>query len=105
MNQQDRQVAEIFASRIRMHFPEARIIAFGSRARGDAEQESDLDLCVTIHRVNAASKDIIREIAWETGFDNDILISTVIFQTGQLEKGPAAAGSLAANIMREGIAA
>ena len=36
MTAHDRSILEIFAARVRQHFPEARIWAFGSRARGDA---------------------------------------------------------------------
>jgi hypothetical protein len=42
---QDRQILDLFATRVREHFPEARIWAFGSRARGDATWESDLGPC------------------------------------------------------------
>jgi uncharacterized protein len=45
MTKRDRSILEIFAARVRQHFPEARIWAFGSRARGDATWESDLDVC------------------------------------------------------------
>jgi len=50
MSAQDSQILETFATRVRHHFPEARIWAFGSRARGEGTWESDLDVCVVLNR-------------------------------------------------------
>jgi hypothetical protein len=36
MSDRDHRILEIFATWVRQHFPEARIRAFGSRARGNA---------------------------------------------------------------------
>ena len=52
--------------------PEAQVILFGSRARGDAEAESDWDFLVILPgRVDENRKDAIRhrlyELEWETG--------------------------------------
>jgi predicted nucleotidyltransferase len=49
MSDHDHRILEIFAAQVRQQFPEARIWAFGSRARGDATWESDLDVCVVLN--------------------------------------------------------
>ena len=41
---EDRRLLELFASRVRRLVPKAAIWAFGSRARGNPDPDSDLDL-------------------------------------------------------------
>ena len=41
-------------STIRKHFPDARVIAFGSRVRGDSKKYSDLDLAISFPNENNA---------------------------------------------------
>jgi len=43
---EDRTVLAECAARVREIFPEARVWAFGSRARGHAAWDSDFDVCV-----------------------------------------------------------
>ena len=50
MSAQDSQILAMFATQVHQHFPEARIRAFGSRARGEGTWESDLDVCVVLNR-------------------------------------------------------
>ena len=51
MTDHDRSILEICAARVCQHFPEARIWAFGPRARGDATWESDLDVRVEVEQL------------------------------------------------------
>jgi len=46
MSKQDRKILDQFTSLVRERFPDARIWAFGSRARGNATWESDFDICI-----------------------------------------------------------
>ena len=78
MTDHDRSILEIFAARVRQHFPEARIWAFGSRARGDATWESDLDVCVVVEKLTYEDRDTLWNIAWEVGFEHEMLISAVV---------------------------
>jgi hypothetical protein len=45
------------------------------------------------------------DIAWEVGFENDIVISTVTFSREEFENGPCSASPLVRNILKEGVAA
>ncbi len=94
-----------FADRVRRRFPGARIWAFGSRARGDAGPDSDLDLFIVLERVNKETDSIIREIAWEIGFEYELVITTIVVKRDDFEHGPISASTLAANILRDGVPA
>jgi uncharacterized protein len=53
------------ARRIRDHYPGARVILFGSAARGTSGKESDVDLCVVIENPDRRPIEIGREIRRE----------------------------------------
>jgi len=60
--------------------PNARIILFGSRARGDNQQSSDWDfLILTSKQVNEPTKRIIRDKLIDTELESEQVISTIIF--------------------------
>ncbi len=103
LNQKDKAVFDEFKHRVYQQFPDAEIIAFGSRARGDASIDSDFDICVVLNHADAVVKDFISDIAWETGFENDRIITTVVMDNYQFKKGPMSASSLVKNIIKEGV--
>jgi len=95
----------LFSQRIRQVYPDARIWAFGSRVKGDASWESDLDVCVLLRNLTTQAYNEIIDIAWEVGFQRDIVISPLVFSQEQFETGPLSESSIVKNILREGIAA
>ncbi|MBM3189338.1 MAG: nucleotidyltransferase domain-containing protein [Chloroflexi bacterium] len=105
MDDNDRQILETFAARVRERFPAARVWAFGSRARGEADWDSDFDVCVVLDEFNTAADQALSEIAWEVGFDNDRVITIIPFSRDQFERGPFSESTLVEAIRREGIAA
>ena len=105
MRASDRLVLNQFAERVRTRFPEARILAYGSRARGEATWESDLDVCVIVRRVDRAIEKEIGRIAWEVGFDNDVLITTVEFEEEVFERKAEGRHPFVNNILKDGVPA
>lgn len=105
MQERDRAILEQFAVRVRALYPSARMWAFGSRTRGQAQSDSDLDVCVVLDRLDPEIRSIISEIAWEVGFAQDLLICTVVFSREMFERGPASASPLVRTIREEGVAA
>jgi predicted nucleotidyltransferase len=70
----DRQIVRTFAARVRESEPDARLWAFGSGARGDADHESDLDVCVVLPRVTLGLRQRIREAASDVGYAHGLEI-------------------------------
>ncbi|CAN5818749.1 MAG: nucleotidyltransferase domain-containing protein [Gemmatimonadota bacterium] len=105
MAPEDRRIFELFAERVRELEPRARIWAFGSRARGEAEWHSDFDICVVLPEITPEVREAISFHAWEIGFDSDQVITTLVFSAADFEHGPISASPLVKNILQEGIAA
>lgn len=105
MNPKDKQIFSLFAALVRKHFPKARIWAFGSRVKGTATEESDLDVCVVLDTLNETVDQAVGDIAWNVGFDHDLLISTVTYSREEFETGPCSQSSLVYTILKDGVAA
>lgn len=54
-----------------------RVTLFGSQARGDATDESDIDILVVLPDLEKHTLDTVLEIAWEIGFEAGKVISVV----------------------------
>ncbi|MBI1876501.1 MAG: nucleotidyltransferase domain-containing protein [Acidobacteria bacterium] len=102
---EDRRRLALFAKRVRAVAPQAAVSAFGSRARGSASPESDLDLCVVLPNVTRDLRDAIYAIAWEIGFDEGCMLAPIILSEEAFERAPMSASTLVAKIRREGVAA
>lgn len=105
VSRNDKIVLDELARRIRTRYPEARIWMFGSRARGDSAWDSDFDVCVVLKTTSDEADEFVRDVAWEVGFENERIITTVILTIDGFENGPMSESTLIKNILREGIAA
>lgn len=77
---------------------------FGSRARGNATWESDLDIFIELEAASPTTRRRIEDLAWEVGFAADVMISPFVVTREQLEAGPVGANPLIREIMSEGVA-
>jgi len=102
---EDRKILDEFAKRVRALAPSASICAFGSRTRGSAHPESDLDLCVVVPDVSRDFRDAVYAIAWEVGLDQSRVLAPIILSEDDFDRAPMSASTLVATIRREGIAA
>ena len=103
MNRHDKRIFTQFVKLVRQRFPDARIWAFGSRVKGTATEESDLDVCVVLHTLNRTIDHEIMDVAWQVGFEHEVVISTVTYSTEEFEHGPCSQSSLVHNILTQGV--
>ena len=105
MKAKDYNILKEFAVRIRTRYPESQIWAFGSRARGTEDVDSDLDVCVVLNLLNREARAFIRQVAWEISYRSGIVITTVKYSVNAFSNGPSSASPLVHTILKEGIAA
>jgi predicted nucleotidyltransferase len=99
----DRQIVREFQRRLAAVVPVVDLRVFGSRARGDAAPDSDLDVFIELEESTPDLRRRISEIAWEVGFEMDRVISTVVTTRAELEEGAMGANPLVLNVEREGV--
>ena len=77
---------------------------FGSRARGNADRESDMDVFIEVPTLTPHLRRSISEIAWEIGLENDLLIFTLVATPGDIRNGLLGANPILRAIEKEGVA-
>jgi len=76
---------------------------FGSKARGEATPESDIDVMIEIEDYNPIAESEIDDIVFKINLEFDCFISLVIFGRKELEEGPLGESPLYRVIEREGV--
>ncbi len=74
---------------------------FDSRARGDADEYSDMDVFFEVESLDTALKEKISNIVWEVGFNNYTVISPRIFTRDELENSPLRSSPIVETIAAE----
>ncbi len=93
------KLKKILDKRVNLH----QLILFGSRARGDADPDSDMDLLVILNEpVTPETRDIVSRCAWVTGFQAGIVIAPVVVFRDDWENGPERLSLLAMAVREEG---
>ncbi|BAZ83731.1 nucleotidyltransferase domain-containing protein [Sphaerospermopsis kisseleviana CS-549] len=99
----ERKIVSEFRSQLEAIIPILDLRVFGSRARGDATDESDLNVFIKVAELDRYCREKISDIAWEVGFKYDLVISTFVVTEAQVERGAMGASPLVAKVLQEGI--
>jgi len=103
MNPVEHDIVDVFKKLLNKKLKVAELILFGSRARGDADPDSDLDVLVIADELSPELEEYISECAWEAGFQYGIVIVPVVFTRNEWENGPERYSLLAETIKSEGV--
>lgn len=103
MTQKDYEIARKLKERLSGVVQVLDFRVFGSRARGDADEYSDMDVFIEVDSIDKELKKKIRNIVWELGFENSIYISPLIFTRFEIEDSPLKASPILENINEEGV--
>jgi predicted nucleotidyltransferase len=101
---QETGALEAFVRRVRRGFDDRvlSVILFGSRARGDAQPDSDVDLVVIVDRDDLETSKAIRHLAIETWLEWGLYLSTRVWGQAHWQRLQALQTGLYRNLQREG---
>ena len=103
MDRFEKQILETFAQLVRKKVSLCSVVLFGSRARGDAEPDSDMDVLVIVDNLADKDEDYISECAWEAGFESGIVVVPVVYSRLEWENGPERYSLLAEAVKSDGV--
>ena len=102
MKDKDRGVALELKKRLAGLVQLVDFCVFGSRARGDAMEDSDMDVFIEVEKLDKDLKERVQDAAWEVGFENFMVISPLIFTRDELENSPLRSSPIVRVIQEEG---
>jgi uncharacterized protein len=101
----EKKALEELKEKILKIYPEARIILYGSKARGDFDRESDIDLLILIpQKINTKLEEEIYHISYEIELKYNVVFGEIIENKKFWETPLANVMPLYQNIDKEGIA-
>ena len=105
MSTQERTILERLKAKITERLPLSRLVLFGSRARGDADPDSDMDILVVLDGpVERQAEQYVRLCAWELSFEQGIILVPITVSRTDWDEGLLSASLLAIAVRQEGVA-
>jgi predicted nucleotidyltransferase len=104
MREKDIEVARALKAKLSAAVGLLDFKVFGSRARGDADEYSDLDVFIELETLDSEVKQKISDIAWEVGFQNGVVIMPLVFSRYEIEDSPLRSSAIVRSIAAEGVA-
>ena len=83
LNNKEKEVIKRFKNEVKESLEGRldRIVLFGSRARGDAEPDSDFDFLVTVRRLQKSDRNTVREIASDLSLEFETVVTVLLLPT------------------------
>lgn len=105
-NIREKPIIEEFKRRIEQQFPGEliRLVLFGSKARGDATPESDVDVLAVVRSEDWRRGDEIRGIGYELEIAHGVVLSIQVMSERYYQELKARGSTFLANMEREGLA-
>jgi predicted nucleotidyltransferase len=84
-NEKEERVINEFVKKVRDTFKERvkRIILYGSRARGDADEESDYDFVVLLEPFYEEDKRTLSDLGWQVYYEHNVLLLAIAIENSE----------------------
>jgi uncharacterized protein len=102
MKERDVAIAKQLKERLSVVVSLIDFRVFGSRARGDSDEDSDMDVFIEVESLDRETREKIFDVVWEVGFDNYLVISPITCTRSEIEETPFRSSPILKNIYEEG---
>ncbi len=104
LRKNEKEALSELKSQLKQRIPDAEIILYGSKARGDSEELSDIDILILIDKkVDRKLKEKIVDIRYDIELKYDVVFGLVIENKDFWDSSLANAMPFHKNIEREGV--
>lgn len=76
---------------------------FGSRARGDADDYSDMDIFMEFETLDRELMNRVKHAAWEMTLESGVVVTTLLFSRQEIEDSPLRSSPIIRVIREEGV--
>jgi len=106
LHPRDRAAIEDATELLRRRFPVEGVVLFGSKARGDDDSESDIDLLVlTTRALSGGERHSMTDALFPLQLRHDVVLSVLILTGREWNEGMASVLPIHDEIIAEGVAA
>ena len=96
-----REITDMISQRVHQNEPTAKVMLFGSRARGDSRPDSDWDVIILLDDNTQTNKWDAAIPLYHLGWDIDEVINPIVYKQSDWEKRSFT--PFYKNVMRDGI--
>jgi predicted nucleotidyltransferase len=106
LSPEEKAAVATFCEGVRARFgPRLReIVLFGSRARGDAHEDSDIDVCVVVDGLTWQEARDVDAVTADVLERHDVLVSPLVLSSERMDLLRSRERLIAAEIARDGVA-
>jgi predicted nucleotidyltransferase len=102
LNAEERDVLSSVTRTLRSRFGAREVILYGSAARGQLDEESDIDLLVVLPRIDWETQKEIIAVCFEAELQCGRVFSVTCYTTDEMEHSPLRSSPLVLTARREG---
>jgi len=104
ITENEREAIQVASKMLKEKFPVTKVALFGSKARGDDDDESDIDLLLLTYRpVSWAERKDINAALYDIQLSYSVIISTLIATDKDWDKGPFSVMPIHEEVHKDGI--
>ncbi len=104
IKQNEQKAIQLASGMLREKFPVQKVILFGSKARGDDDKESDIDLLLLTKRpISWEERKALIDALFDIELAYDVVISPLISTTADWHEGIFSVMPIHDEVIREGI--